>query len=398
MTSTADELRDLAARTYRANCATTTSRRSLTWSRASRCSVCRATRTGPRSSRRCVRALPRAEVRDADVVERSFYNQDRAAWSERAKRAESQLALAMAWGEELADAARCEASLRWRWEARTDEARRALSIAETKSAGADVIVADAEARRVAAETRAIQAESRAERLERELAEARRGYDTVTAALEGGTGDPLAHALRRAEKAEREPDEIDAHKCQLSLMLRDAQRALGARKRVRIIAREPLDPAPQSPQTEIVLTSGPAGILFHVADDGSVGVLEDFLRYLGHEIVVDKPATLASPIATTGLDELVREAGADAAERAQRAKPSEPSETITITLLKEGDRVTANRGSRREPGTITKVERAGPDGWRCSIFFDEGSGVSWYGPREVAPLAPEHDPRNRTEDE
>lgn len=32
-----------------------------------------------------------AKVRDADVVDRSFYNLDRAAWSERAKRAESQL-------------------------------------------------------------------------------------------------------------------------------------------------------------------------------------------------------------------------------------------------------------------------------------------------------------------
>lgn len=86
--------------------------------------------------------------------------------------ARAQLALAMVWGAELADAARCEASLRWRWEARTDEARRALSIAETKSAGADVIVADAEARRVAAEMRAIEAERRVERLERENAELR----------------------------------------------------------------------------------------------------------------------------------------------------------------------------------------------------------------------------------
>lgn len=137
-----------------------------------------------------------------DVVERSFYNRDRAAWSERAKRAESQLALAMTWGAELADAARCEA-------------------------------------------------------------------------------------KRAENA-------SAERFATSL--------------VRIIAREPLDPAPQSPPIEIILTSGPAGILFHVADAGSVGVLEDFLRYLGHEIVVDKPATLASPIANTGLDELVREAG------------------------------------------------------------------------------------------
>lgn len=45
-----------------------------------------------------------AKVRDADVVERSFYNRDRAAWSERAKRAESQLALAMTWGAELVEA------------------------------------------------------------------------------------------------------------------------------------------------------------------------------------------------------------------------------------------------------------------------------------------------------
>ena len=47
----------------------------------------------------------------------------------------------------------------------------ALSLAETKSAGADVIVADAEARRVAAERCAIAAEARAERLERENADA-----------------------------------------------------------------------------------------------------------------------------------------------------------------------------------------------------------------------------------
>lgn len=47
----------------------------------------------------------------------------------------------------------------------------ALSHAETKSAGADVIVADAEARRVAAEHRAIAAEARAERLERENVDA-----------------------------------------------------------------------------------------------------------------------------------------------------------------------------------------------------------------------------------
>lgn len=47
----------------------------------------------------------------------------------------------------------------------------ALSLAETKSAGADVIFADAEARRVAAEHRAIAAEARAERLEREIADA-----------------------------------------------------------------------------------------------------------------------------------------------------------------------------------------------------------------------------------
>lgn len=47
----------------------------------------------------------------------------------------------------------------------------ALSLAETKSAGADVIVADAEARRVAAEHCAIAAEARAERLEREVADA-----------------------------------------------------------------------------------------------------------------------------------------------------------------------------------------------------------------------------------
>lgn len=54
---------------------------------------------------------------------------------------------------------------------RTDAARKAISFAETKSAGADVIVADAEARRVAAEQRAIAAEARAERLEKEIAEA-----------------------------------------------------------------------------------------------------------------------------------------------------------------------------------------------------------------------------------
>lgn len=39
------------------------------------------------------------------------------------------------------------------------------------------------------------------RTQRELRDARRGYDTVTAALEGGAGDPLAVALARAEKAE-----------------------------------------------------------------------------------------------------------------------------------------------------------------------------------------------------
>lgn len=47
----------------------------------------------------------------------------------------------------------------------------ALSLAETKSAGADVIVADAEARRVTAEQRAVEAEAQAERLEREIADA-----------------------------------------------------------------------------------------------------------------------------------------------------------------------------------------------------------------------------------
>lgn len=41
----------------------------------------------------------------------------------------------------------------------------------------------------------------------EEARARLGYDTVTAALEGGVGDPLAHALRRAEAAERERDDM-----------------------------------------------------------------------------------------------------------------------------------------------------------------------------------------------
>lgn len=141
-----------------------------------------------------------------DVVERSFYNRDRAAWSERAKRAESQLALAMAWGEELADAVRCEASLRWRWEVRTDEARRALSIAETKSAGADVIVADAEARRVAAEMRAIQAEGRAERLERELAEMRADRDSWRQQAEDARSDALRYGCERDE-ANRERDTV-----------------------------------------------------------------------------------------------------------------------------------------------------------------------------------------------
>lgn len=60
----------------------------------------------------------------------------------------------------------------------------ALSLAETKSAGADVIVADAEARRVTAEQRAIGAEARAERLERETAEAEvRGALAVFRAVE-----------------------------------------------------------------------------------------------------------------------------------------------------------------------------------------------------------------------
>lgn len=60
----------------------------------------------------------------------------------------------------------------------------ALSLAETKSAGADVIVADAEARRVTAEQRAIAAESQAERLERELADAEvRGALAVFRAVE-----------------------------------------------------------------------------------------------------------------------------------------------------------------------------------------------------------------------
>jgi hypothetical protein len=48
-----------------------------------------------------------------------------------------------------------------------DDVVRVLAAAETKSAGAEVIVADAEARRVAAELRVIDLESRALRLEEE---------------------------------------------------------------------------------------------------------------------------------------------------------------------------------------------------------------------------------------
>lgn len=39
------------------------------------------------------------------------------------------------------------------------------------------------------------------RTQRELREARRSYDTVTAALEGGAGNPLAAAIASAEMAE-----------------------------------------------------------------------------------------------------------------------------------------------------------------------------------------------------
>lgn len=103
---------------------------------------------------------------------------------------------------------------------RADERVRALREAAERLREHAASIADAEARRVAAEMRAIQAEGRAERLERELAEARRGYDTVTAALEGGTGDPLASALRRAEKAERERD---AARAQLAALREAAAR-------------------------------------------------------------------------------------------------------------------------------------------------------------------------------
>jgi hypothetical protein len=247
------------------------------------------------------RALPRAEVRDADVVERSFYDRDRAAWSERAKRAESQLALAMAWGAKL-----------------------------------------------------VEAEGRAECLERENRELR---DQASAYNE------LAERFRAAEARARA-----------------AENRAPERERVSVVERRAtIDGAPH----EVLLGAPMRGCLITTPDPSATAmVLADFLESLGHDVErveADEPASLAVP------------------DGWRCTKPSAPSETITITLLKEGDRVMANRGSRREPGTITKVERAGPDGWRCSIYFDEGSGVSWYGPREVAPLAPEHDPRNRTED-
>lgn len=57
-----------------------------------------------------------------------------------------------------------------------EEVVRVLAAAETKSAGADVIVADAEARRVAAEVRAVHAEADVERVtsERDIARAAAG--------------------------------------------------------------------------------------------------------------------------------------------------------------------------------------------------------------------------------
>lgn len=72
--------------------------------------------------------------------------------------------------------------------------------------------------------------------------------------------------------------------------------------------------------------------------------------------------------------------------------------IVLEPLAVESRVWAARRGHIEPGTISNVERAGPDGWRCSIYFDEGSGVSWYGPREVAPMSPECDPRRNEGDQ